>query len=67
MVLLEVSLKNVWKLPISDISGRVIALVPNGMMGECRKLLLSVRFGLLRIGTLASGPLRTGGDVPSTK
>lgn len=65
--LLLVSLKNVWKLPISDISGSVIALVPNGIIGECLMLLLSERLGLLKIGTLAKGPLRTGGEVPRRK
>lgn len=61
-MLLALSLK---KLPISDISGRVMALVPNGMIGELLKLLLSERFGLLRIGTLANGPLSKGGEFPN--
>lgn len=34
------------------------------MTGGCRRLLLSERFGLLRIGTLAKGPLKIGGEVP---
>lgn len=62
-----VSLKNVCKLPISDISGRVMARVPNGMIGECRKLLLSDKFGLLSMGTRANGPLSIGGEVPERR
>lgn len=51
-------------MPISEISGRVIALVENGMMGDRPRLLLSLRLGLLKMGTRASGPLSSGGEVP---
>lgn len=51
-------------LLISEISGKVMARVPNGIMGDCPKLLLSDKFGLLRIGNFANGPLRIGGEVP---
>ena len=60
-----VSVKKLCKFPISDISGNVIALVPNGIIGWCLKLLLSVKLGLLSKGTLASGPLKIGGEVPT--
>lgn len=63
MLLPVFSPKNVWKLPISDISGKVTALVPNGMTGDRRKLLLSESVGLLSSGTRANGPVKTGGEV----
>lgn len=58
------SVTNAGKLPISDISGNVTALVPNGITGDFPKLLLSLRFGLLNIETFAKGPLKIGGEVP---
>lgn len=49
-------------LPISEISGRVMALVEK--MGPLTGLLLSLRFGALSIGTLAKALLNPGGEVP---
>lgn len=59
---LTLSLNNVFMFPISVISGKVIARVPNGIIGVCLRLLFSA-FELDN-GNLARGPLNIGELLP---
>lgn len=64
---LTLSVNSVLILPISVISGKVMALVPKGMTGVCLKLLFSAKLLELDSGSFASGPLKIGELCPKKK